>query len=56
MSMNDKEYKAFLSLLMCSDPWPVEPDKGEQELLKSYANQEVVERGYFDWIEALHKM
>ncbi len=54
--MSDNEFKAFMTLLMCSDPWPV-PDQGEgdgEAVLKELAEQEAVKRGYTDWISAYH--
>ena len=53
--MNDKQYRAFLNLLMCSDPWPT-PDAAEDETLKDFADAEAVKRGYSDWIVAFHEM
>lgn len=52
--MNDKEFKAFLCLLMCSDPWP--STKEEEALLLLYADRIAVERGYANWTEAFHFM
>lgn len=53
--MNDREYRALLDLLVCSDPWPVEDDDGRShELLNAFANKEAAERGYGSWIEAYH--
>ena len=54
--MNDKQFRAFLDLLMCSDPWPVLEDFTEtQTLVKQFANKESVRRGYVDWVDAYHK-
>lgn len=52
--MNDEEYAAFLRLLMCSDPWPVD-DAGTLVTLNGLANKEAVRRGYADWIDAYHR-
>jgi hypothetical protein len=50
--MNDELFKAFMALLMCSDPYPCE---GE-ELITDFADEEAQKRGYEDWIHAYHKM
>jgi len=52
--MNHLEFRAFLSLLMCSDPWPEGVD-GEN-LLKDWADREARHRGFIDWVEAYHQM
>jgi len=52
--MNYQELKAFLHLLMVSDPWPHE--EADNIILETYANEEARDRGYSDWIEAFHKM
>jgi len=51
--MDAIEFRAFLSLLMCCDPWPCD-DNGNQDTVIFYANRESVERGYTDWIDAYH--
>ena len=51
--MNDIQYRAFLDLLMCSDPWPVPTN---QQIVESIADDEAVKRGYPTWVEAYHKM
>lgn len=50
--MNDKELSSLLSLLMVSDPWPLE--KEDQEVLEDLANREVEKRGFPGWITAYH--
>lgn len=52
--MNDSEFRAFLDLLMCSDPWPVLLDSG-QIILENFANQEAKKRGYETWVVAFHE-
>jgi len=49
--MDEKELRAFLSLLMCSDPWPEGVDK---TVLEQFANKESRRHGFSGWIEALH--
>ena len=56
--MEDKEFKAFLALMMCSDPWPISPDKdGDdgQGTLLDFIEKESNLRGYDGWIEAYHR-
>lgn len=49
--MNETELRAFLDLLMCSDPSPV-PE--HDETLVGCANRLSREHGFTDWIEAFH--
>lgn len=54
--MTDKEYRAFMDLLMCSDPWPV-TDQGTgdgQAELVAFADAEAEKRGFETWIHAFH--
>ncbi len=53
--MNLEELKAFLTLLMCSDPWPV-PENYGNDLLQKFADSESQRHGFRDWIEAYHKL
>jgi len=58
--MTDREFRAFLDLLMCSDPWPVDggghADVGDggQSVLEALADRESGKRGFGEWIEAYH--
>lgn len=52
--MDDKQFLSFLSLLMCSDPWPVQNDEDGYHNMISLANAEAERRGYKDWIDAYH--
>jgi len=52
--MEDYEYRAFLDLMMCSDPWPV-PDNVGQQLLEAFADDQAKKRGFDNWIEAYHR-
>lgn len=55
--MTDQQFRAFLDLMMCSDPWPV-PDLGQgdgQSALAAWADAESVRRGFDGWIEAYHR-
>lgn len=36
--MNNKEFRAFMNLLVCSDPWPV--NDNSQAILDSFADKE----------------
>lgn len=51
--MNDKEFRAFMDLLMCSDPWPVD-DKDNQAIMISLADKEAKKRRFEGWITAYH--
>lgn len=54
--MNDKAYRAFLNLMMCSDPWPVYSDNNQNQLImEQFANEQAKARGYRDWIHAFHE-
>lgn len=50
--MNDKEFRSFLNLMMCADPFSCAEGWAT---LKSLLNRESVNRGYYDWIEAYHR-
>lgn len=52
--MNDRQFEAFLELLMVSDPWPL--GDREHRALLAYANAESGKRGYDGWIHAFHEM
>lgn len=53
--MNTEEYRAFLDLLMVTDPWPDELIGAySQTLLKNVANRFAIDHGYSDWIAAYH--
>lgn len=52
--MNDEVFRAFMSLMMGSDPFPCSDE--EKDLLNDFADQIAKEKGYSDWIEALHKL
>lgn len=56
MTMTDAQYRAFLDLLMCCDPWSVDPPEGSQYILEEYANEQAEQRGYANWIVAYHDM
>lgn len=50
--MNDKEFRAFLDLMMCSDPWP--GDAHNHTIMLSLANKEAKKRRFDNWITAFH--
>lgn len=54
--MNREEFRCFLALLMCSDPWPVTNDPSNQITIESFADAEAQRHGFKDWIEAYHKL
>ncbi|HHT9145632.1 MAG TPA: hypothetical protein ACFYD4_08130 [Candidatus Wunengus sp. YC61] len=52
--MTEEQLKAFLELLMCSDPWPTD---GEGKfILENFADEEAQQYGYTDWISAYHAL
>lgn len=51
--MDDRHFKAFLSLMMCSDPWPCSEE--EHEMLIQLAENEAKQRGYDSWYVAYHE-
>ena len=51
--MGNKEYRALLDLIMCSDPWPV-PDEN-QKIIEILADKEAMRRGFNNWVIAYHK-
>ncbi len=55
LKMNQEQFRAFLVLLMCSDPWPVE-EEGHQKILDTFADEESNRHGYRDWLEAYHAL
>ena len=56
--MFDKEYRAFLDLFMCSDPWPVGVEGGDDghETLTKFADKQAKCRGYENWVVAYHEL
>lgn len=55
--MTDLEFRYFLDLLMCADPWPVEGDNAASEAtLKNFADEQARQRGYAGWIDAYHRL
>ena len=62
--MSDAEFRAFLDLMMCCDPWPVKADTLDHgfvvdelnhNLMLGLADYESKKRGYISWIEAYHE-
>jgi len=53
--MNDEEFKEFLTLMMCCDPWPVEDDGTNQHAMTDVADQQSENRGFESWIVAYHE-
>ena len=51
--MNDKQYRAFLDLMMCSDPWP---EGVAREPLEEFADAQAKLRGHDNWIVAYHEV
>lgn len=53
--LDDKTFKTFLDLLMCSDPWPISPKGDSENILQKLAHTESIKRGYEGWVDAFHK-
>jgi len=54
--MDRYEFRAFLTLIMSADPWPVDDGcNSNQTILISFANKESVKYGYINWLDAYHR-
>ena len=53
--MNKIELEALCTLLICSDPWPVNAP-GNMETVIEYVNREARRLGFADWVDALHRL
>lgn len=54
--MSDEEFRAFLDLMMCSDPWPVDPGGIEnQSIMLALAEKEAKKRKFENWIVAFYE-
>ncbi len=51
--MSEKEFRSFLNLLMCSDPWPTGAGKDHVHMV-DFANKLAQQRGYTTWVNAYH--
>lgn len=51
--LTDAQFKAFLALWMCSDPYPGQ--ESEHEALEGMLNGESIARGYDSWVTAYHE-
>ncbi len=54
--MSKKEFRAMLDWFMCSDPWPVEPDRGSHTIIEALLEKEAFSRGYAGWVGAYHAL
>lgn len=56
--MSAAEFRAFLDLFMCSDPWPIAGDDGERahQILENFANNQTLNHGFDDWVVAFHEL
>jgi len=51
----------LLTLIMCSDPWPVMDSEGKEveansEAVIAWADEESKRHGFKDWIDAYHEL
>jgi hypothetical protein len=53
--MTKQELQAFLTLLMCSDPWSI-PGKEYEKIIEKFADDESKRHGFSDWITAYHEL
>lgn len=53
--MSREELRAFLDILMCSDPWPIKGDNS-REILDAFATAEARRHGFADWLDAYHHL
>jgi len=51
--MTGIEFRAFLNLMMCSDPWPA--GTVDSKVLEELADKESRLRGYDSWYVAFHE-
>jgi len=56
IEVSKTEFYHILTLIMCSDPWPVDDPLTNQGSIKAWANKKAKELGYTDWIDAYHKL
>ncbi len=52
--MSRGEFRAFLDLLMCADPYP-DSNTENEEVMRRFANMHARGYGYEDWIDAYHR-
>jgi len=52
--MNDKTYRAFLDLFMCSDPYP--DTKENEAIVRDFLDDEARKRGHENWVVAYHEV
>jgi hypothetical protein len=52
--MNEQELKALVTLMMVSDPWPIDEDS--RDLLVNFAEEQALKLGYTDFIDAYHSI
>jgi hypothetical protein len=50
IALRAAEYRALLALLMCADPWPLEPEY--EQVLKDFADNAASTVGCNNWVDA----
>lgn len=54
-TVDDREFRALLDWYMCSDPWPVEPDKSDShETITRWLTRECRRRSFNGWVDAYY--
>ena len=53
-TMTDMEFRAFLDLLMVSDPWPTHLAPSNYDLIVQHLTKQAQSRGFETWIDAYH--
>ena len=53
-SIPNEEFRVFLDLRMCSDPWPLVDDPGSIEVADRCLNALAKGAGFKDWVDAYH--
>lgn len=57
--MNKKQFRAFLDLIMCCDPWPVDDTLATETnewMVKDFASAHARTLGFTDWVDAYHRL
>lgn len=49
-----EQFKEIVTLMMCSDPWPVDEagNQANQAIVDEWADAEAIRHGYANWLDA----